>query len=136
MVLSRFLVVTRSVLVMLGKFCDGRSYKWLVTIYQNDGVPSDHNCTLRRIFVWQTAGRGSLRDDSTIRWVPAVADDIAEGTVHVPAAVVVEKEALLTEPLHEETDPGALGADHLGERFLAMLRKSRLRTTVFLAVGQ
>jgi len=86
--------------------------------------------------IWQPAGRGSLQDNSTIRRVPAVADDSVEGTVHVPPAVVVEKEAHLAESSHEETDAGARGADHLGERFLAELRKGGLRRVVFLDVGQ
>ena len=48
-------------------------------------------------------------------------DDIEEGTVHVQP-VVVMNEAQLAEPIHEEADAGARGADHLGERFLADLR--------------
>ena len=36
----------------------------------------------------------------------------------------------------KETDAGARGADHLGERFLADLRNGRLRSGFFFEVGQ
>jgi hypothetical protein len=55
--------------------------------------------------IWQTAGRCSLREDSTIRWAPVVEDDIEEGTVYVQPVVVVN-EVQLAEPIHEETDVG------------------------------
>jgi hypothetical protein len=70
--------------------------------------------------IWQPAGRGLLREASTIRWAPVVEGDIEEGTVHVQPAGVVN-EAHLAEPTHEETDAGARGANHLDERFLADL---------------
>ena len=56
-----------------------------------------------------------------MRWAPVVEDDRAEGPVYVQPAIVVVQEAHLFEPIHEETDAGACGPDHLGECFLTEL---------------
>ena len=53
-------------------------------------------------------------------------DDIEERAMNVHATVVVIDEAQLAEPVHEETDPGTSGADHVGERFLTDLGNDRL----------
>jgi hypothetical protein len=63
-----------------------------------------------------------------------VEDDIEEGAVHVQPAVVVNK-AQSAELIHEETDAGARGADHLGEHFLTDLRDHRLRLAFFPQSG-
>ena len=42
-------------------------------------------------------------------------DDVEEGTVDVHSAVIVD-EAQFAELIHEETDAGPCGADHLGQR--------------------
>lgn len=68
------------------------------------------------------------------RLASVVENDTEEGTVHVQPAVVVN-EAQLAEPIQKETDAGARGADHLGERFLADLRNDRLRLTLLPEVG-
>jgi hypothetical protein len=77
--------------------------------------------------IWQPAGRGLLHDDLLLGWALVVEDDRAKGTVHVQLPLrgqfaVVVNEAQLVELIQKETDPGARGADHLGERFLADLR--------------
>ena len=55
--------------------------------------------------------------------------------MHVQPAIVVVNEPQFAEPIHEETDAGARGADHLGERFLTDLRNDRLRLAFFPKVG-
>jgi hypothetical protein len=50
-----------------------------------------------------------------------VKDDIEKGIVNVQAAVV-PKEPQFAELIHEETDAGPRGADHLSQRFLTDLR--------------
>ena len=62
-------------------------------------------------------------------------DDTEEGTVDVQPAVVVE-EPQFAELIHEETDAGPRGADHLSQRFLTHLRNDRLRLAFFPKVGQ
>ncbi len=55
--------------------------------------------------------------------------------MHVQLTVIVD-ETQFAEFIHEETDTGARGADHLGERFLTDLRNDRLRFTFLPKVGQ
>ena len=69
------------------------------------------------------------------RTLLVVEDDIEEGTVHVQPTVVID-EAQFMELIHEETDTGARGADHLGEHFLTDLWNDRLRLTFFPILGQ
>ena len=64
-----------------------------------------------------------------------VQDDVEEGAVHMEATVVIQK-AKFAELIHEETDAGACGPDHLGERFLTDLRNDRLRLAFFPEVRQ
>jgi hypothetical protein len=64
-----------------------------------------------------------------------VEDDAEEGTVHGQAAVVLDK-AQLPELVHEVTDSGPRGADHLGQRFLANLRKGRIGLVYLPQMGQ
>jgi hypothetical protein len=64
-----------------------------------------------------------------------VEDDVEKGTVRGQAAVVLDK-ARLPELVHEETDSGPRGADYLGQRFLADLRKDRLGLVYLPKVGQ
>jgi hypothetical protein len=61
-------------------------------------------------------------------------DDIEEGTVHVQLAVVAN-EARFAELLHEETEAGAHGADHVGQLVLTDLRNDHLRLAFFPEVG-
>lgn len=61
-------------------------------------------------------------------------DDIEEGAVHVQPAVVLNV-AQLAELVEKETDAGAGGADHLGERFLTNLRNDRLGLAFFPKMG-
>ncbi len=55
--------------------------------------------------------------------------------MHVQPVVVVN-EAQFAEPIHEETDAGARGADHFGERVLTALRHDRLQLVFFPKGGQ
>ncbi len=64
-----------------------------------------------------------------------VEGDVEEGTVHGQAALVLDK-ARLPELVHEETDSGPRGADHLSQRFLADHRKGRLGLVYLPKVGQ
>ena len=64
-----------------------------------------------------------------------VKDDAEEGAVHGQAAVVLDN-AQLPELVHEVTDSGPRGADHLGQRFLANLRKGRPGLVYLPKVGQ
>ena len=75
------------------------------------------------------------RKRAECRRASVVEDDIEEGTVHVQPAVVVY-EAQFAELIHEETDAGARGADHLGQRFLTDLGNDRLRLAFFPEMGQ
>ena len=63
-------------------------------------------------------------------------DDIEEGAVHMDSANIVVQEAQLPELIHEETYPGAGGADHFSEYFLTDLRDDRLRLPSFSEMGQ
>jgi hypothetical protein len=63
-----------------------------------------------------------------------VEDEIEEGTVHVQPTIVMY-EAQFLELVHEETDAGARGADHLGEHFLTDLRNDQLRLAFFPEMG-
>jgi len=68
-------------------------------------------------------------------------NDIEEGPVHVQLPVrvllaLVANEAQPAEPIQKETDAGARGADHLGERFLADSRNGRFRSVFFFEAGQ
>ena len=49
---------------------------------------------------------------------------------------VVTDEAQLAKLVHEMTDAGSGGADHLGKRFLTDVRADRLRTAFFAKIGQ
>src|SRR5215217_9711880 len=60
-----------------------------------------------------------------------VKDDVEERAMNVHGTVVVIDEAQLAEPVHEETDPGTSGADHVGERFLTDPGNDRLGFTFF-----
>jgi len=67
-----------------------------------------------------------------------VENDIEEGAVYVQLLVrpaIVLNEAQFAELIHEETDGGARGADHLGEIFLTHLRHDRLRLAFFPKIG-
>lgn len=74
--------------------------------------------------------KSQLEDGSLV-----VEDDVEEGTVHVHPAVVFN-EAQFEELIHEETDTGAYGTDHLSEQFLTDLRDHRFRLAFFSEVGQ
>ena len=75
------------------------------------------------------------RKRAECRRASVVEDDIEEGTVHVQPAVVVN-ETQFAELIHEETDAGARGADHVGQHVLTDLRNDRLRLAFFPIVGQ
>ena len=62
-----------------------------------------------------------LRDDQWEDGKLVVQDDIEEGTVNLQSAILV-KESQFAELIHEETDAGPRGADHLSQRFLTDLR--------------
>src|SRR5580765_173071 len=64
-----------------------------------------------------------------------VQEDIQEGTMNVQAAVVLD-EAELPELVHEATDPGPSGADHLRQDLLADLRNHGLGFPFLAEVGQ
>jgi len=61
-------------------------------------------------------------------------DDVEERSAHVQLAVVVN-EARFAELIHEETDAGSCGADHVGQRVLTDLRNDHLRLAFFPEVG-
>ena len=67
-----------------------------------------------------------------------VEDNIEEGTMHLQPLVqpaVVLNEAQFLELIHEETDAGARGADHLREPFLTHLRNDYLRLAFLAKMG-
>ena len=57
-------------------------------------------------------------------------DDIEKGAMHVHPAVVTNK-AQFAESVHEETDAGARGADHIGECFMTDFRNGCFLRAVF-----
>jgi hypothetical protein len=67
-----------------------------------------------------------------------VEDDIQQRAVQVQSLqpTVVLNKTQPTELVHEETDPGTSGANHLCQRFLADLRKHRFWFTFFAEIGQ
>ena len=100
-------------------------------------IPSAARFSVEHIIYLADRCTYSLREDSTIRWVPVGQDDSAEGAVHFQFAVAsVVDTAQFAELFHEETDAGARGADHLGERFLTDLRHDRRLTAFALGVSQ
>src|SRR5580765_5893974 len=62
-------------------------------------------------------------------------NDIEEGALYVKVAILVFNGFLLPELSHKETDAGARGADHLGQRVLGDLRNDRLQLAVFPIAG-
>ena len=64
--------------------------------------------------IWQTAGRCSRAKIQSEDGNLVVENDIKEGAVHVQPAVV-GNEAQFAKLIHEETNTGACGANHLGK---------------------
>src|SRR5437867_9409892 len=95
----------------------------LVKIAQYEG------CGARPLHACPARNRRSFKKGNLV-----VEDDIEEGTVHVQPAVVVD-ESQFAELIHEETDAGARGADHLGEHFLTHLCNDRLRLALLPKMG-
>jgi len=59
---------------------------------------------------------------------------LRESTVDMEPALIVNQPHLF-EAIHEETDAGAGGLDHLSECFLADLRDDLYRRTFFHEIG-
>src|ERR1035438_6342994 len=75
--------------------------------------------------------RSGFHKRSTGRVLPGgliVKNHIQKRLMYLDAAVVFD-EAVLPKLVHEVTDAGARGANHLGERLLADVRNQRLRFT-------
>src|SRR5271157_1171510 len=67
--------------------------------------------------------------------VSVVQDDIQQRAVNVQSAVIVD-EAQLAEPVHEEVDSGARGANDLGQHLLADFGNHRLGFALLPEVRQ
>ena len=69
-----------------------------------------------------------------MRQLLIVKDHVKQGFMNADATVVVN-EAALAKAVHEETDAGASGADHLRECFLRDLRDQSFRLSRFAELG-